>query len=373
MKRIPLVDTIAEFKSLKREMLASLTEVLESGSYVLGSHGERLEKEIASFVQTKHAVSVANGTDALILSLEALGVGLGDEVITTPFTFFATAEAIARVGATPVFVDIEEESFNIKFHNIESALTPATKAILVVHLFGQCADMGPILELANRHGLHVIEDACQAIGASYQGKMAGSIGDIGCFSFYPSKNLGAFGDGGMVVTNDPKLAEKVQLLRNHGSEQKYKHAALGYNSRLDEIQAAFLLIKIQRLSAWNENRREIAERYTSALSNVLNTPVAMQNHHHVYHQYCIRHPKRDELAHYLRENYAIDTAVYYPIPLHLQQAFQHLGYQKGDFPIAEKVSDEILALPIHPTLSKDDQDRVIEALLQYVGDPDANN
>ncbi|GAA0424571.1 MAG: DegT/DnrJ/EryC1/StrS family aminotransferase [Bacillota bacterium] len=362
---IPMVDLKEELYLIRSPIIETLGDVLDSGEYILGEKGEKLEKAIAKYVGASYGAGVANGTDALELSLKALNVGDGDEVITTPFTFFATGEAIAQVGATPVFVDIEEETYNIDPAKIEEQITEKTKAILVVHLYGQIARMKEIIDIAKKYNLKVIEDACQAIGAEDDRKRVGSIGDIACFSFFPSKNLGAFGDAGMITTNQKKVYEQICKLRNHGSKEKYYHSSIGMNSRLDEFQAAILLIKLSYLDIFLHQRREVARRYTDNFKEFVKSPVIPNNKAHTFHQYCIELDKRDELALELR-NYGIASAIYYPIPLHLQQAFHYLEYKEGDFPIAEKVANRILALPIYPMLSIQKQEYVIEKVLNFL-------
>lgn len=363
--QIPMVDLKEELALIKSPILAALAEVLDSGDFILGEKGAQLEKLIAEYAQASYGLGVANGTDALQLSLQALNIGPGDEVITTPFTFFATAEVIAQVGAKPVFVDIEEETYNIDPSKIEDALTKNTKAIIVVHLYGQTANMEAIMKLAKTHNLYVIEDACQAIGTEYDGRRVGAIGDIGCFSFFPSKNLGAFGDAGLVVTNQSNLYEKVRELRNHGSEKKYQHTSIGMNSRLDEFQAATLLVKLDHLDIFLHKRKEVARRYTEGLNDLLKTPPIVEDRSHTFHQYCIELDNRDELALALKNN-GIASAIYYPIPLHLQPAFDYLHYQQGDFPVAEKTADRILALPISPMLSFHKQDDIISTVQNFL-------
>jgi len=361
---IPMVDLKEELEILKEPILQALKEVLESGEYVLGKKGRELEKKIATYVGTSYGVGVGNGTDALYLALRALDIGPQDEVLTTPFTFFATGEAIAQVGAKPVFVDIEEDTYNIDPLKIREKITPNTKAIIVVHLYGQTAKMQEIMEVAHEFNLKVIEDACQAIGTEYKGKRIGGIGDIGCFSFFPSKNLGAYGDGGMIVTNNTKLYNKIITLRNHGSSIKYIHSTIGMNSRLDEFQAAILLVKFNFLDIFLHKRKEIAKRYTLELNDIVKTPPLIETREHTFHQYCVEIDNRDQLISFLQQN-NISSAIYYPIPLHLQEAFYYLNYQKGDFPIAEKSADKILALPIFPFMTFEKQDKVISTLKQF--------
>ncbi|MGG0718531.1 DegT/DnrJ/EryC1/StrS family aminotransferase [Robertmurraya massiliosenegalensis] len=362
---IPMVDLKAEMNILRKPILKAINEVLESGQYILGDKGEELEKQIASYVNSTYAIGVGNGTDALYLALQALDIGPDDEVITTPFTFFATGEAVAQVGAKPVFVDIEEDSYNIDPTKIREKITSKTKAIIVVHLFGRAAKMDEIQEIANEFELKIIEDACQAIGTEYKGKRVGALGNIGCLSFFPSKNLGAYGDGGMVVTNDRKLYQKILSLRNHGSRQKYIHTNIGINSRLDEIQAAILLLKLKHLDVFLHNRKEVAKRYTNELKSWLKTPSVIETREHTFHQYCIELDERDELAEHLMTE-GSSSAIYYPIPLHLQEAFYELDYKEGDFPIAEKVATRILALPICPFLTLENQNKIITSIKKFI-------
>lgn len=361
---IPMVDLKEELEFLREPILKAVTEVLDSGEYILGPKGRLLEKQVAEYVGASHGIGVANGTDALYLALRALNIGHGDEVITTPFTFFATAEAIAQVGATPVFVDIEADTYNINPKEIKKKITPRTKAIIVVHLYGQAAKMDEIMDIANRFNLKVVEDACQAIGTEFNGKRAGAIGYIGCFSFFPSKNLGAYGDAGMIVTNDSELYQKIISLRNHGSQIRYIHSTIGVNSRLDEFQAAILLIKLKYLDSFLHHRREIANRYTAELDRLVKTPPIIETREHTFHQYCIETDDRDKVSAYLQQN-GIASAIYYPIPLHLQEAFHHLNYQEGDFPISEKAAKRILALPIFPSMTIEKQNQIVSVLKTY--------
>ena len=364
MNMIPMIDLNAELNLYRNEIYEAIKEVIESSSFILGEKGRQLENNIADDFGATFGIGVANGTDALFLSLKALGIGLGDEVITTPFTFFATGEVIANAGATPIFVDIDEKTYNIDPHKIREAISSKTKAIIVVHLFGQSASMESIRDLAKEFNLIIIEDACQAIGTKYNGEFVGSIGEIGCFSFFPSKNLGAFGDAGMIVTSNKSIYESLLSLRNHGSMTKYKHSILGYNSRLDEIQATILLEKFKFLDIFIKKRIEIAKNYTKELKDFVKTPNMVENYEHTFHQYCIETPYRDELMDFLAKK-QIASAIYYPIPLHLQKAFHYLGYTKGDFPIAEKAAHNILALPIGPTLTKEKQDYIITVIKEF--------
>lgn len=362
------LDLNAQYKSIKKEIDSAIKRVLDGGVFIGGQEVEKLEEEIAKFCGVKYAIGVNSGTDALFLSLKALGIGRGDEVITTPFTFIATAEIIANLGAKPVFVDIEPKTFNIDVSKIKKAITKKTKAIIPVHLFGQMADMSEIMRIAKKYKLYVIEDAAQAIGAEYKGRKAGTMGDFGCFSFFPSKNLGAYGDGGMVITNNKKLAEKIRLLRNHGSssKEKYLNLILGTNSRLDAIQAAILRVKLKYLKKWNEKRLKIAKYYNRNLKGVedIRIPEILPNRIHIFHQYTIRTKYRDQLKKFLEKN-KIPTMIYYPLPLHLQPAFKYWGYKKGDFPKAEKISKEVLSLPIYPELKKEEQNFIIKKIKEF--------
>jgi len=348
---IPMVDLKKQFNDIKEEIFDVLAEVLESSQYILGPKVRELEKRIAEYHGLSEAIGVASGTDALHLTVEALGVGEGDEVITTPFTFFASAEAVLYTGATPVFVDIESETMNLDPAKIESKITERTKAILPVHIFGHPANMEKILLIAKKYNLKVIEDCAQSFGAEIKGKKCGSFGDAGCFSFYPSKNLGAFGDGGMILLNDSLIATDIRKLRNHGSKGSYRHESVGFNSRLDEIQAGILLVKLRRINEYNEKRRKKAAIYDALLSEDVDRPVELPGFTHVYHQYTIRSVKRDEIQRSLRQN-DISSVVYYPIPLHLQEAMSFLGHRRGDFPIAEDTAQKVLSLPIYPELEE---------------------
>ena len=368
---IQLVELGAEYKALKKEIDESIAGVLAGGHYILGENVQALENETSRFIGTKYAVGVASGTDALLLALIALGVSKSDEVITTPFTFISTAEVIARIGARPVFVDIDEKTFNINISQIEKKISSRTKAIIPVHLYGQSAQMDGILDISRKYGIKVIEDACQALGAEYitsggVRKKSGSIGNAGCLSFFPTKNLGACGDGGMILTDNSEVAENVRILRAHGSRRKYFHEAHGFNSRLDELQAAILRVKFKHLAEWSERRRKNAEKYNELFSikkyaDLVRTPFVSQNCTHIYHQYTIRVKNRDKVQAHLKKK-GIVTAVHYPIPLHLQPVFANLGYKDGDFPVSEKVSKEVLSLPAHPYLSGQDIVSVVNAV-----------
>lgn len=360
---IPITDPKSQLKLIKQDLLHVFSDVLENGQYILGPYVDKLEKRIAKRLGVFEAIGVASGTDALVLALEAYGIGKGDEVITTPFTFFATAEAITRVGATPVFVDVEQDTFNLNPHLMKEKITSASKAIIPVHIFGQPANMDEIVEIAHEHDLVVIEDACQAFGATYQGKEVGSLGDVACFSFFPTKNLSTMGDGGLVVTDNPDVAEKIRTLRAHGSKQKYYHQEIGYNSRLEELHAAILLICLDYIDQWNQQRITLAKRYLQALNDVpfLQLPETNSDVTHVYHLFCLQSDFRTAIMDELKAQH-IQTGIYYPRCLHLQEAYRDLPYQKGDFPVAEDLSEKIFAIPLYPNLSFADQDLVIEAL-----------
>ena len=374
--KVLFFDLAVQFKSIEDEIKSSMDEVFQTQQFILGAQVQALEEAIAQYCRTRYAIGVASGSDALLLSLMALGIGTGDEVLLPPFTFFATAGAVSRLRATPVFVDIDPETYNIDPLKIEEKITPRTKAILPVHLFGQCADMNPLLEIAKEKKLFIIEDAAQALGAEYKpearsdGSRAGQIGDLGCFSFYPTKNLGAFGDAGMVVTNNPDLAEKVRLLRVHGSQPKYFHKWIGINSRLDTIQAAILLVKFKYLEKWTEERRKKAERYQLLFQDLfpsikgIRLPTIQYHNRHIFHQYVIRAPERDRLKQFLTEE-GIGTDIYYPVPLHLQECYSFLKYRRGDLPNSEKASEEVLALPIYPELTEDQQTAVIDRIKAF--------
>ena len=361
--RIPLLDLQAQYRTIKEEINQAIQNVLDSSVYIMGPEMKTLEKEIAAFCGTKEAVAVANGTDALFLTLKAFGIGPGDEVITTPFTFFASAETIAQVGATPVFVDIDPVTLNMDLTQLEGKITSKTKAIIPVHIFGQMVDVNKIMEIAARHDLKVIEDAAQAIGAEYRGEKAGSIGHASTFSFFPTKNLGAYGDAGMIVTNDEDLAAQLRMLRFHGCKIKYYHDEIGYNSRLDELQAAILRVKLRYLDGWNEGRREKAKVYDQLLSDVAvqipgRDPQALP----IYHLYVLRTEERSALMERLKAG-GVASAIYYPVPLHLQKAFRSLGYKVGDFPVAEKACEQALAIPCYPEMSMEQQ-REIAAIIK---------
>lgn len=363
---IPLLDLKAQYLTIKEEIDTAILNVLDSGKFILGPEMKAFEAEMAAFCGTKHAVAVGNGTDALMLTLKAYGIGPGDEVITTPFTFFASAETVSQVGATPVFVDIDPETLNMDLNKLKDKITPRTKAIIGVHIFGQMLDVERLREIAARHDLIVIEDAAQAIGSEYRGKRAGSLGHAATFSFFPTKNLGAYGDAGMVVTDDEHVAAKLRMLRFHGSQVKYYHEEIGYNSRMDEIQAAILRIKLRYLDQWNAKRREKANVYNELFAGLpLKTPTNDPLATPIYHLYILRIPKR-ELVMKTLQAVGIANAIYYPVPLHLQRAYLDLGYKPGDFPVAEHACKEALAIPLYPELTRAQQEEVVAAIRQVL-------
>jgi dTDP-4-amino-4,6-dideoxygalactose transaminase len=364
----PFLDLNAQYRTIKQEIKAAIERVMDSQHFILGPEVDSLEKEVAEYCGARFAVACASGSDALLLSLMALEVGPGDEVITTPFTFVATAGAIARLGARPVFSDIDPNTYNIDSRKLQSAITSKTRAIIPVHLFGMAADMDAIAEIANR-GVFVVEDAAQAIGASYAGRSVGSIGLCGCFSFFPSKNLGGAGDGGMLTTNDDKLADRFRVLHLHGGRTKYEYELIGMNSRMDALQAAILRVKLRRLDSWTAGRKHNAQRYAElfhdrGLKSVVSLPEVATNCTHVYNQYVIRAPRRDELKIFLR-NRGVPSEIYYPLPLHLQPAFRYLGYKSGDLPQSEIVSREVLALPVFPEMTEEQQDLVVDSIAAF--------
>ncbi len=394
---IPLIDLKAQYDKIRSEIDRAVFDALENGQYVLGPKVKELEKRVAEYTGVKHAIACANGTDALILSLHACGVSEGDEVITTPFTFFATAEAISRVGAIPVFVDVDRYTCNIDADLIEEKISGKTKAILPVHLFGQPAAMDAINALARKYHLYVIEDACQAIGAGYKGKKAGSLGDAACFSFFPTKNLGAFGDGGMVTTSDDRLATIIRALRVHGSGNagmqaynllsgenaqdvkeamntpsildgaKYYNYLIGYNSRLDEIQAAILSVKLKYMDQWNETRRSTAAYYNRRLQGTgVTVPGIIEEAESVFHMYILQSDNRGELTQFLKQK-GISTGIYYPVPLHLQKAYKSLGYKAGDLPVSEYLAGRTFAIPVYPELTGDEKKYIVDSILQFMG------
>src|SRR4030042_423787 len=372
----PLFDLSIQFKALEGEIKSALDEVMKGQKFILGPQGEILEQASAKYCQTQYAIGGASGSDALLLSLMALGIGSGDEVILSPFTFFATAGSISRLGAIPVFTDIDPGTYNIDPSKIEEEVTRSTKAIIPIHLFGQCADMDPLLQLARSKNLFVIEDAAQALGSEYKplsnsiSRKAGQMGDLGCFSFYPTKNLGAFGDAGMIVTDNPQLAENIRILRVHGSNPKYFHKWVGINSRLDTIQPAILLVKFHYLEDWTKENKRKAFRYHSLFQDLntslpeLQLPNLQYENRHIFNQYVIRVPERDKLKQFLMEE-GIGTDIYYPLPLHLQECYSNLKYRRGDLPNSEKAAEEILALPIFPELTEDQQDYVVDRIRAF--------
>lgn len=368
---IPLLDLKAQYTTIREEINGAVLRVLESQHFILGPEVEALEKEIAAYSQCKYGIGVSSGTDALVVALMAIDIQPGDEVITTPYTFFATAGSIVRLGAKPVFVDIDPETYNIDHTKIEAAITERTRAIMPVHLYGQMAEMAPLMALAERHQLYVIEDAAQAIGAEYKGRRAGSLGHLGCFSFFPSKNLGGVGDGGMVVTNDKDLADKISLLRGHGAQPKYYHKVVGGNFRLDAIQAAVLRVKLQYLEQWSSKRQQNAQRYrqrfTAAGATEITLPVAHPYNRHIYNQFVIRHARRDELMAHLKGQ-KVGCEIYYPVPMHEQECFAALNYHSGDFPASESAARETLALPIYPELEDELLEAVVNAVVTFCKD-----
>ena len=367
---IPLLDLKAQYATIRPEIQEALSRVIESQSFILGPEVQALEKEIAAYSHCAHAIGVSSGTDALLVALMAIDLKPGDEVITSPYSFFATAGSIARLGAKPVFIDIDPQTYNINPAHITAAITPRTVAIIPVHLFGQMTDMDPIMEIAMHYNLYVIEDAAQAIGAEFKGRRAGSIGHMGCFSFFPSKNLGAFGDAGMVVTNDSELADRVMLLRNHGHRPKYFNKALGGNFRLDAIQAAVLRVKLKHLDRWTAARQRNAKAYQSIFEqsglpeSLVSLPVDNGYGRHIYNQYVIRAQRRDDLITHLKER-QVGSEIYYPLPLHLQECFSNLGYHPGDLPESERAAQESLALPVYPELTKEMQKVVVDSIAEF--------
>jgi len=369
-KQVPLLDLRAQHGHIREEVLAEVIRVIDSQKFIMGEEVEKLEREIAAYSNVKFGVGCASGTDALYLALLAAGISHGDEVLTVPFTFFATAGAIDRAGAVPVFVDVEEATFNMDMNRLADALAahPKAKAIIPVHLFGGCADMGPLRAMSRERGILVIEDAAQSIGSEYNGQRAGSMGEIGCFSFYPSKNLGGYGDGGMLTTNDAALRERLAALREHGGRRKYYHEWVGINSHLDALQAAVLRVKLRHLDDWTRGRQENAALYSRLLGE-LDVPVktprpAPYQTRHIYNQFSILCPERDRLRSWLKEN-GIGSEIYYPLPLHLQECFEYLGYRAGDFPVSERLAREALALPVYPELSRDDIEYVCRTVKAF--------
>ncbi len=365
--KIPIINSKRQYETIASEAEKAVLEVMRSGSYILGTNNKEFEKEMCEYLDVKHAVALNSGTDALHLALRALDIGEGDEVISTAFTFVATSESIGIVGAKPVFVDIDPDTFNIDASKIEAAITPKTKAIIPVHLYGQPCDMDVIMDIAKRHNLFVIEDACQAIGAEYKGKKVGTIGDIGCFSFYPTKNLGTMGDGGMVTTNSQYLKDRILALRNHGGAVRYHHDEIGVNSRLDEIQAAILRVKLPYVDKWNKLRREHASYYNELFKNcdLIETPKELDGTYCVYHQYTVKVPNRDEV-HKMLADEGIGAMIYYPIPLHLQKVHAKYNFKEGMLPNTEKDTKLVLSLPMFAEITKEEQETVAKTLIKCV-------
>ena len=372
--KVPLINLHAQYAAIKTDAVAAVERVFESQQFVLGAEVKALEDEIARYLRTNFAVGCASGSDALLLALMALDIKPGDEVITSPFTFFATGAAVARLGARPVFVDIDRQNYTLDPDLVEGAISKRTRAIIPVHLYGQCADMEPLLEISRRRGVPIVEDAAQAIGARDREQRAGSMGLIGCFSFYPTKNLGAAGDAGMISTNDEAIAQRLRRLRVHGGRTEYQHEELGVNSRLDGLQAAVLRVKLAHLDEWSAARRARAAHYDKLFAAAdlpfeLTTPHVRREGHHVYHLYVVRVPQqRDALMAYLNE-FGIGTKVYYPIPLHLQECFRYLGYNQGDFPESESAANETFALPLFPELNEEQQEYVVNTMRNFRGEP----
>ncbi len=369
---VPLLDLKEQNDKLRPEIEAALGRVLDSNAFILGGEVAQLEKELADYCGTKYAIGCASGSDALLLAMMALDVQAGDEVITTPYSFFATVSAITRLGAKPVFVDIDPETYNLDVSQVESKITDRTKAVQPVHLYGQCAEMDELRKVCETRGVPIVEDAAQAIGAEDNGRRAGSIGDIGCFSFYPSKNLGGMGDGGFMTTNDDAIAEVLLALRVHGSKERYYHKWVGLNSRLDGFQGSVLRVKLPHLDAWSDERKENADCYRDLFSEFgllesVVLPLERDDVRHIYNQFVVRpSEKRDDLRRHLTEN-GVGTDIYYPVSLHLQECFEYLGYKKGDFPESEKASRETLALPIYPELKPEQQHYVVEKIAEFYG------
>ncbi|HSA07225.1 MAG TPA: DegT/DnrJ/EryC1/StrS family aminotransferase [Candidatus Gastranaerophilales bacterium] len=362
---IPILDLQQQYEQIKEQVEKEVLKVLSSGKYILGENVNKLETDFANYCGVKRAVGVASGTDAIYIALKALDIGPGDEVITTSFTFIATVEAISYVGAKPVFVDIDPNTYNLDVRELEKKITPKTKAIIPVHLYGQPVDMSPVIEAAKKYDLFVIEDCAQSVGASYKGKKTGSFGDIGCFSFFPTKNLGAAGDGGMITTNSNYIADRILSLRNHGSHIRYYHTEVGLNSRLDEIQAAVLNVKFPHLDRWNSKRREAAYFYNELFKDVkeIITPKELDNTECVYHQYTIKTIERDKLFNILKEN-GVMSMIYYPVPVHLQEAYAGLSLMEGSLPNSEQAAKNVLSLPIFPEITRDQQRKVADELIK---------
>jgi len=364
--KVPLLDLKRQYKTIKPEIDEAIQKVLEHTMFIMGPEVKELEEKLSKYCGTKYGIGVASGTDALLLSLRALGVGPGSEVVTTTFSFFATAGVITRLGAKPVFVDIEPRTFNIDHQGIKAAITPRTKAIMPVHLYGQIADMDEISEIGTKHDIPVVEDAAQAIGAEYRGKKAGQFGVTACFSFFPSKNLGAYGDGGFITTDDDILAELLRKLRVHGSKPKYYHSVVGYNSRLDALQAAVLLVKLKYLPQWHEARRQKARKYNELLMGIeqVTIPFVHPHNYHIYHQYTIQAENRDGLKDYLKAR-EIGFDTYYPLPLHMQECYKELHYKPGSLPISERLASCAISLPVFPELTDAEQEYVAGAIREF--------
>jgi len=371
--KVQLLDLAAQYRTIRKEVLEEVKKVCDSQHYVLGANVSGLESEVAAYSGAKYGIGVSSGTDAIVAALMAEGVGPGDKVVTTSFTFFATVGSIARLGAEPIFADIHPDTYNIDPDSLEKVLKKSArnvKAIIPVHLYGQCADMTPIMKVAKKHGISVIEDAAQSIGAEYKGRRAGSIGDYGCFSFYPTKNLGGMGDGGMITTNNARVAERLRMIRVHGSKKRYYHDLVGANFRLDELQAAVLRIKLKHLDAWTEARRVNGHRYDELFTkaglagSAVGIPVIQEHCRSVYNQYVVRVKKRDALRKFLAEK-GISSEIYYPVPMHLQKCFKGYGFKKGDLPETERAAKEVLALPIYPELKAKAQKQVVDAIAEF--------
>jgi len=364
--QVPLLDLTRQYAAIKNEIDEAVMTVLGHCKFINGPEVKKIEDEVAAYCGVKYGIGVNSGTDALLIALRACGVGYGDEVVTSTFSFFATAGVISRLGARPVFVDIDPDTYNIDASKIEAAITPKTKVVMPVHLFGQCADMDAINEICRKHNVKVVEDAAQAISSEYKGKRAGSLGDFGCFSFFPSKNLGADGDGGMVVSDRLEEEDFTRSLRVHGAKPKYFHSHIGYNSRLDTIQAAILSVKLKYLDDWSRKRQEHAAVYDKALAGVeqIVTPKTMEGNYHIYNQYTIAVPKREELKQYLKDR-QVGCETYYPVPLHAQECYSELGYAEGSMPVAEQKAREVISLPVYPELTSEEQQFVIETVKAF--------
>ncbi len=362
--KLNFTDLGRQYKNLEQDIDKAIKEVLLSSQFINGPQVTQIEEQTSKYCNAKYGIGVASGTDAILLSLMALDIQAGDEVITTPFTFIATAEVIALLQAKPVFIDIDANTYNIDVTKIEEKITDKTKAIIPVHLYGQCADMDKIIEIADKHNLSVIEDAAQAIGSEYKNKKSCSMGDFGALSFFPSKNLGGYGDGGMVITSNEEYAMKIKMLRQHGSSKKYHHSHIGINGRLDTLQAAILIVKLQHLDNWIDNRIRLAHRYNDNIKDFVQTPVIEDHNKSVYNQYTIRTDKRDDLIKFLNDN-GIPSAVHYPMPIHIQECFEYLDYKQGDFPVSEKTANEVCSLPMFPEMTNDEQDMVIEVINKF--------